>query len=88
MAALARTRDFVDTLMDLGLLRRDRVQVRHTDGTVRILDDFWAVDEERLRTLDLAEPARLHEDAYLSLIHAHLFSLHHMKRLVAEPADG
>ncbi|TFE47349.1 hypothetical protein E3E14_21345 [Streptomyces sp. ICN441] len=53
-----------------------------------MLDDFWAVDEGRLRTLDLAELARLHENDYLSLIHAHLFSLHHMQRLVAELADG
>ncbi|MFI1940887.1 SapC family protein [Streptomyces purpureus] len=88
VAAMARTGDFVDTLMDLGLLRRDRMQVTHSDGTVRVLDDFWAVDEERLRTLDLAGLARLHDNDYLSLIHAHLFSLHHMKRLVAELADG
>ncbi|MFI2431237.1 SapC family protein [Streptomyces sp. NPDC018693] len=88
VTAMARTGEFVSTLMDLGLLRQDRMQVTHPDGTVRSLDEFWAVDEEKLRGLGLADLTRLHDSGYLGLIHAHLLSLHHMKRLVAELVDG
>ncbi|WP_432076384.1 hypothetical protein [Streptomyces wuyuanensis] len=74
MTAIARTGELVGTLMDLGPLRQDRIQVRHADGTVRTLDEFWAVDGVKLGRPGLADLARFHDGDCLGLIHAHPLS--------------
>ena len=83
-----RTEAFVTLLKDLDLLEtRDAVFTpRNADGTAgepQKLADYYAVSEEKLKTLPAKKLAELRDNGALGQIYAHLVSLLGWDRLIA-----
>lgn len=81
-ADIERTRRAGHRLAELGLLREMRFDGTLGDGSKVAVDGFFAVDEAKVRELPDAAVLELHRDGLLALIHAHWFSLGHMRRLL------
>lgn len=86
-ADVDRTRRAGRRLMALELLRPMRFDATLPDGAKLVVDGFLAVDDKRLQGLDDATVLELHRDGLLAALHAHLFSLGHMRRLVQWHAE-
>ncbi len=78
-----RTRQFCQLLADKQLLRDMRFDAELPDGQKLVVDGFLAIDEKKLADLPDADVLALHRNGALGLIHAHMLSLGHMRRLVA-----
>ncbi|SDU15013.1 SapC family protein [Halopseudomonas salegens] len=70
-----QTRAFVLQLQKLNLLVPRSVKMTHRNGKSFTLQDFYAVDEKRLRQLGDADVLELNRQGFLGLIYAHLMSL-------------
>ncbi|MEH3123597.1 MAG: SapC family protein [Sphingomonas phyllosphaerae] len=68
---------------DAGLLTPVRIDVTVDDGRRYVIDDCWAIDGERLATLDGATLGRLNQAGYLALAFAAHASLDNVQRLIA-----
>jgi SapC len=77
-----RTRLFGQALVDAGLLMPMRFDATLPDKQTVTLDGFLTVDEKKLGELPDAKVLEFHRNGVLSLIHSHLLSLRHMRRLV------
>lgn len=76
-----RTRLVGQRLQDLGLLREMRFDATLPDGGKLSVDGFLTVDEDKLKALSDADLIDLQRSGLLGLVHAHLISLGHMRRL-------
>lgn len=76
-----RTRLVGERLLALDLLRDMRFDATLPDGQKLTVDGFLTVDEEKLKALGDAEILDLQRSGLLGLVHAHLISLGHMRRL-------
>lgn len=79
-AEMHRTRPFGARLAELGLLQPKTIRVQR-DGKQEVLEGFFVVDEEKLRTLADADVVDLYRNGYLAWVHAHLHSLGNVERL-------
>jgi hypothetical protein len=80
-AEMQRTRTFCERLAALDLLVSRTIQVTR-DGKQETLQGLSMVDEQKLRELNDAQVLELFRNGYLALIHAHLYSLRNVERLV------
>jgi hypothetical protein len=76
-----RTRLVGQRLQELGLLREMRFDATLPDGGKLSVDGFLTVDEDKLKALPDADLIDLQRSGLLGLVHAHLISLGHMRRL-------
>jgi hypothetical protein len=76
-----RTRLVGQRLQELGLLREMRFDATLPDGGKLSVDGFLTVDEDKLKALPDAALIDLQRTGLLGLVHAHLISLGHMRRL-------
>lgn len=81
-AEVQRTRLFCQMLADKGLLRDMRFDAELPGGQKLVVDGFLTVDEKKLAELSDADVLALHRNGALGLLHAHMVSLGHMRRLV------
>ncbi len=79
---IERTRRAGHRLAELGLLREMRFDGTLGDGSKVGVDGFFAVDEAKVRDLPDDAVLALHREGLMALIHAHWFSLGHMRRLL------
>ena len=77
-----RTRRAEARLSELGLLRDMRFNGTLPNGQEIHVDGFLAVDEAKVRELPDATVVQLHREGLFPLIHAHWFSLGHVRRLL------
>lgn len=82
-AELQRTRAFCARLVALDLLRDMRFEATLPDGNKLAVDGFLMVDDKKLAELPDEQVLELHRSGALALVHAHLLSMGHMRRLVA-----
>lgn len=87
-AEMERTRQFVATLEELGLLAKRTLQLTHASGETFVLSDFLAVDEEKFLALDDDQVLALHKAGFLGWIYAHLMSLGNANRLFTSLLAG
>jgi hypothetical protein len=80
-AEVQRTRFVGERLRELDLLREMRFDAKLPDGSSLSVEGFLTVDEEKLKALPDATIVDLQRTGMLGLIHAHLISLGHMRRL-------
>lgn len=80
-AEMERTRELVETLVELDLLVQKTLRLTRPDGSTYRIDDFHAVDEERFGKLEDDQVLALHHKGYLGLVYAHLMSLGSANRL-------
>ena len=80
-AEVQRTRFVGDRLQELDLLREMRFDAKLPDGNTLSVEGFLTVDEEKLKALPDATLVDLQRTGMLGLIHAHLISMGHMRRL-------
>ena len=85
-AEVQRTRRGCQRLMELELLREMRLDISQDNGPALRVDGFLAVDEEKLLGLPDATLAELQRSGLLRLIHAHQFSMAHLRRLAERRA--
>jgi len=76
-----RTRLFGQALVDAGLLLPMRFDATLPGSPTVTLDGFLTVDEKKLGELADNKVLEFHRNGVLSLIHSHLVSLRHMRRL-------
>lgn len=81
-AQIAQTRVVGRKLAEHDLLRERRFDATLPDGRKLAMDGFLMVDEERLKALPDAVVLDLYRNGLLALIHAHLLSAGHMRRLL------
>ena len=81
-AHIERTRNFVNRLDELGLLKTRDLQAVLQDGSRFLLRDFRVVDEEKLQSLADAEVLSLFRSGELAWIQAHLLSVSNTSRLL------
>ncbi|MCC7268428.1 MAG: SapC family protein [Caulobacteraceae bacterium] len=87
-----RTESFVQLLKDLDLFetREAAFQPMNPDGTPgerQLIAEFFAVSEDKLRTLPAEKVKELLENGALAQIHAHIMSLTGWDRLIAIQLD-
>lgn len=68
---------------EAGLLTPVRIDVTVEDDRRYLIEDCWAIDGERLATLDDATLGQLNEAGYLALAFAAFASLDNVQRLIA-----
>lgn len=78
---MQRTRQFVNKLAELELLKTHAIQLKHTSGETFTLYDFKIIDEERFHKLNNEQVLDLHQYGYLGLIYAHLISQGNISQL-------
>lgn len=78
---MRRTRDFVERLQQLNLLKEMTLQVLPEGGDPLVLQGMRVVDEQRLQALDAAEVEALFRNGELGWIYAHLLSLRNVGAL-------
>ena len=76
-----RTKEFAAKLKELDLLALQEV-IPTAEENQEQLATYYAVDVEKLNSLDPEVLMELHKKGYLSFIFAHLFSLENWKRLL------
>ena len=76
-----RTKEFAAKLKELDLLALQEV-IPTAEENQEQLATYYAVDVEKLNSLDPEVLMDLHKKGYLSFIFAHLFSLENWKRLL------
>lgn len=79
---VARTRQATRRLAGLDLMRPMRFDATLPDGQKLVVDGFFTVDESKIGALPDETILDLHRTGLLALIHAHWFSLGHMRRLL------
>lgn len=77
-----QTRAVGRRLAELGLLVPRRFDATLPDGEKIAVDGFFMVDEDKLKALSDAQIVKLQREGLLGLIHAHLISTGHMRRLL------
>lgn len=77
-----RTRQAMARLTELDLLRDMRFDGSLPDGKTINVDGFLAIDEAKVRALPDDKVLQLHREGLLQMIHAHWFSLSHLRRLL------
>lgn len=77
-----RTRLMGRRLLELDLLRDMRFDATLPDGKKFAVDGFLTVDEAKLAALPDAAVLELHRSGLLGLLHAHLVSLGHTRKLL------
>lgn len=80
-AEMRRTQAFTQKLEALDLLDEKRLELRHASGERFVVNDFLAVDEERLKKLEDEQILELQREGFLGAIYAHLISLGSANRL-------
>jgi hypothetical protein len=78
---IQRTRQFMQRLRDLDLLTERNIQIKLPDGNL-VLNGLFVVDEEKLSKLDAKNAHEMLQDGTLAWVHAHLFSLSNLDRLM------
>ena len=86
-ADVERTRRALKVLAGHDLLREMRFDGTLPGGQKVAVDGFYAIDETKVRELPDEAVLALHRDGLFPLIHAHWFSLGHMRRLLQWRAD-
>lgn len=79
---VARTRQATHRLAELDLMRPMRFDATLPDGQKLVVDGFYTVDEAKMGAMPDATVLDLHRTGLLAMIHAHWFSLGHMRRLL------
>ncbi len=87
-AEVQRTRLVGQRLLELDLLRDMRFDATLPDGKVLTVEGFLTVDEDKLKALPDATLVELQRNGILGLVHAHLISLGHMRRLAEWRLQG
>ena len=77
-----RTRDACRRIDELGLLQPMRFDATLPDGEKLTVDGFLTVDDKKLQALDAATVHELLGNGLLGLIHAHLLSIGHVRKLL------
>ncbi|NIB44197.1 SapC family protein [Pseudomaricurvus alkylphenolicus] len=77
------TQEFINTIVELGLLREISVECQPQQGDNRSLSGLFIIDEERLRQFDADTVKRLMDQGFLNPIFASLNSLGQLNRLTA-----
>jgi hypothetical protein len=83
------TQSFINLLMDLDLFepRKTTFTPRSEDGSVgepTLIAEFFAVSEEKVKSLPHAKLAELRDNNALSQIYAHMISLHGWDKLILQ----
>ncbi|HVN99480.1 MAG TPA: SapC family protein [Steroidobacteraceae bacterium] len=81
-AGIAATQPFVEALLSHDLLESFVLDVQLKDGSNRRLAGFHTVNEERMRKLDGAVVARLHEQGFLEAAYMVVASTVHFRDLI------
>lgn len=81
-AVTQQTRILFRRLRDLELLRPMRFDAKLPDGSTLGVDGFLTVDEQKLQALDAATVYELFKSGLLGLVHAHMVSLGHVRKLL------
>jgi hypothetical protein len=81
-AAVQTTQHMGRRLLELDLLRDMRFDATLPDGKKFAVDGFLTVDTAKLAALPDAAVVELHRSGLLGLVHAHLGSLGHMRKLL------
>jgi hypothetical protein len=76
-----RTKEFSDTLSELGLLSEQQARAGGNEESQSI-GSYFAVDVDKLNLLSASDLSDLHQKGYLSFIFAHVFSLENWSRLL------
>lgn len=79
---VARTRQATRRLAELELMRPMRFDATLPDGEKLVVDGFYTIDEAKVVALQDAAVLDLHRTGLIALVHAHWFSLGHMRRLL------
>lgn len=86
------TRNFVERLSALDLVRSIQLELKTPDGPMRKITGLHTIDEKKLRELDGTVLAELNSLGYLHAMHAMLSSLGHLQILARRanppPASG
>lgn len=87
-AALQKTRQFVQDLIELDLLIDARAEIQAHGSDPILFHGFQMVSEEKLRGLNGNQYRKLAKSGALGLIYAHLFSLRHIGKLFRHDPSG
>lgn len=77
-AQAGATHQFIQRLMDAGLLVETNMEVKGRHGQVANLLGSWVVNEAKLRELDSNQVFELFQSGELALVYAHLLSLRNL----------
>lgn len=80
------THQFIQRLMDAGLLVEANMEVKGRHGQVANLVGSWVVNEAKLRELGEAQVFALFQSGELALVYAHLLSLRNLIGMVERQA--
>ncbi len=78
----AQTAAFIARLRELELTRSINVNVHQADEQVQTITGLHTIDEDRLSQLDDAVVVELHNNGYMTIIHAMLMSIYQLNSLV------
>jgi hypothetical protein len=86
IAGEEKTRAFADRLAALELIQSIQLELKSPDQPSRKISGLYSIDEKKLRSLDAATLAELHEAGFLHAMYAMLSSLGHLQILARRGA--
>lgn len=82
LKSASATQVFCQELQALGLIKPINIKVQYQDGTNRILEGLYTLDQDKLSALDNSTQIDLQQRGYLMAAHSMLVSLFQLNRLI------